>query len=48
MDKFNTDSITTLRQGLEVVESNYISKVQSYLTSGELGYNNKNFTVSYK
>ena len=48
MLQFNIDHITTLKQAVDVVESNYISRVQAYLTSKELGFNNSNFTMSYK
>jgi hypothetical protein len=48
MNKYNLDYVTTFRQGIDAVESNYVSRVQAYLTSKELGYNNQNFTMSYK
>jgi hypothetical protein len=47
-DQYNFDHVTTLKQGVAVIEDNYISKVQAYLTSKELGFNNSNFTKSYK
>ena len=47
MTQFNCDSITTLKQGIQVIEDTYISKVQKYLNNGgKLDYGNNNFTKS--
>lgn len=48
MDQYNLDAIKTFKQGIDVIEQNYINKVQNYLvTQGDLGFNNANFTKSY-
>lgn len=45
---FNLDAITSLRQGVECIENNYIHKVANYLKRrGDLGFNNINYSKSY-
>ena len=49
LGQFNVDSIGTIRQGIEVIEVNYIKKVAKFLKNcnGDLGFNNANFTKAY-
>jgi hypothetical protein len=48
MDQFNIDNISSLVQGIKVIEDNYINKVAAYLkTRADLGFNNVMFTKSY-
>lgn len=46
--QINTDSITTLPQGIQCIEQNYIDRVVQYLkTKKDLGFTNINYTMSY-
>ena len=49
LNKFSIENITTIREGIEYIEVNYIDKVARFLKNGctgDLDLNNANFTIS--